>query len=106
VADEPSLGEVLRRLDDVARQMTALALQMRDDRLEAAATFVRQDVYTANTIALTTRVTKIEADDEAKEKDAAAFRRQLLFIILAVAIPAIASLLLAVNNFLAAGGAS
>lgn len=101
---EPSLGEVFRRLEEVSRQLAALADQMAKDRVAAEVVFVRKDVYAAETLALTTRVTKVELDDETRDREAAAFRRQLFFIVLAIALPAIAGLLLAVNNFLAAGG--
>lgn len=101
---EPTLGEVFRRLDEVSRQLSSLADQMGKDRVAAEIVFVRKDVYAAETNSLTTRVTKIEAEDEARDRDAVAFRRQLMFLVLATALPAIAGLLLAVNNFLAAGG--
>ncbi|HET7303639.1 MAG TPA: hypothetical protein VFJ12_03685 [Segeticoccus sp.] len=45
--DEPTLGEVMRRLDETSRQLADLAGQMREDRNHAAATYVRQDVYVA-----------------------------------------------------------
>lgn len=104
MADEPTLGEVLRRLEQVASELAKVTEQLRTDRVEAAATYVRKDVYIAETTSVTVRVGKLEDDNEAKEKDAAAFRRQLLFMILGIAIPAIGGLLLAINNFLSAGG--
>ena len=45
--DEPTLGEVIRRLDDVSRQLVELTREIKDDRAANAATFVRQDVYVA-----------------------------------------------------------
>lgn len=45
--DEPTMGEVMRRLDEVSRQMLELAREMKDDRQVNAATFVRQDVHLA-----------------------------------------------------------
>lgn len=47
MSNEPTMGEVMRRLDDVSRQMTELAREMKEDRAAASATFVRQDVYIA-----------------------------------------------------------
>src|SRR5690348_10619280 len=44
---EPTMGEVMRRLDEVARQMSELFREIKEDRAAAAATFVRQDVYIA-----------------------------------------------------------
>lgn len=92
---EPTLGEVLRRLEDVAR------------RLESAeATYVRKDVYDARHNNVTRRVEQIETEMDAREKSAEAFRRQVLLLVIGLAIPAVVSLLLAVNNFLASGGAT
>lgn len=101
---EPTLGEVLRRLDEVARQMTTLSLQLVEDRREAAATFVRRDVYEARTESLTRDVSDLKADADAKEKTAAETRRQFVFLVLGIAIPAILGLLLAVTNFLSTSG--
>lgn len=90
---EPTLGEVLRRLEDVAR------------RLESAeATYVRKDVYDARHNNVTRRLDAIERDQEDREKAAETFRRQVLLLVLGISIPAVLSLLLAINNFLASGG--
>ena len=59
---EPTLGEVLRRLDDVSRQMTELAREMKADRAEAAATYVRQDVYVAQRQAMEAMVADLHGD--------------------------------------------
>lgn len=48
---EPTLGEVLRRLDDLSRQMLDLVREIKEDRSENAKTFVRQDVYIAQRLA-------------------------------------------------------
>lgn len=42
--DEPTLGEIGWRLDALTAQIVALAVEIREDRASAAATFVRQDV--------------------------------------------------------------
>lgn len=103
---EPTLGEVLRRLNEVSGQMTALGNQMAQDRRDAADTYVRRDVYDARHAGVLRRVDEIEADADTREKAAADFRRQLLFIVLGTAIPAVFALLLAINNFLANGAAT
>lgn len=46
--DEPTLGEVTRRLEEITRQLTEIAGQMREEQARAAQTYVRQDVYNAN----------------------------------------------------------
>lgn len=104
VNGEPSLGEVLRRLEDVSRQLASLASQMAEDRREAAVTFVRQDVYSSQQQGIERRVGDLERDVELKEKTAAETRRQFVFLCLGIAIPAILGLLLAINNFVNAGG--
>lgn len=104
MSDEPTLGEVFRRLDEVSRQLAALADQMAKDRVSAENVFVRKDVYNAESLSLDTRVRKIETDDEKRDDDAASFRRQVFFMLLGFAIPAIGGLLLAVNNYLAGAG--
>lgn len=43
--EPPNLGEVLRRLDDVSRQLQALTNELKNDRKEAAELYVRRDVY-------------------------------------------------------------
>lgn len=44
---DPTPGEIMRRLDEVARQLGDLAGQLREDRQHAAAIYMRQDVYMA-----------------------------------------------------------
>lgn len=43
--DPPNLGEVLRRLDNLSTQLTALVAEMKADRAENARIYVRADVY-------------------------------------------------------------
>ena len=45
--EEPTLGEVLRRLDLVVSQLNEIASELKADRAENAKTYVRQDVYMA-----------------------------------------------------------
>ena len=103
---EPTLSEVLWRLDEVSRQMTILAADLKND-------YVRKDVYEARHNSMANRVAKAESEikdveTELAEKDKAAdnFRRQIFVGIILAAIPAVLGLLLALNNFLAAGGAT
>jgi cell division protein FtsB len=98
MTDEPTLGEAMRRLDAVARQLDALAKTMADDRRDFASTYVRYDVYTARHSHLETRVKDLEDDSQLKEKTAAETRRQFVFLVLGIAIPAVIGLLLGIAS--------
>jgi hypothetical protein len=102
-ADEPTIGEAIRRLDAVTQQLNTLARQMAEDRREFASTYVRYDVYEARHLSLDRRFTIIEADNETRERDDADNRRQVMFIVLGAALTAIAGLLVGLAN-LALGG--
>jgi hypothetical protein len=102
-ADEPTIGEAIRRLDAVTQQLNTLARQMAEDRREFASTYVRYDVYEARHLSLDRRVTIIEADNETREREDADNRRQVMFIVLGAALTAIAGLLVGLAN-LALGG--
>jgi len=43
MSEEPTLGEIMRRLDSTVKSMAELAAQMRADRETAATTYVRRD---------------------------------------------------------------
>jgi hypothetical protein len=103
VADEPTIGEAMRRLDAVSKQMEILARQMAEDRRDFASTYVRYDVYEARHISLDRRVTIIEKEGEERERDEADKRRQYVFIVLGVALTSVAGLLISLVN-LALGG--
>jgi len=98
--DEPTLGEVLRRIDGLTMQVTALVSELKQDRIDAAKTYVRQDVYMAERQAgqavvadLHGDVRKVEADlgrelRQVKEdlKAEKASRRQVWLAISAMAV--------------------
>ena len=109
-ADEPTLHEVLRKLNEVVATLTKLA-----DRLDRD--YVRKDVNDERLLNIAIRITKAEAEAEEaeekalererqKERDAASFRRQIIVGLVVAAVPAVLGLVLAINNFLAAGGAT
>lgn len=111
MADEPTLGEALRRLDGVTAKLDDLAKQLADDRRDFASTYVPRELYDTRHAHLGERITALTArmdardeDDEAKEKADAAFRRQLLLIVLAPAIPALGGFLLSLFILLANQG--
>lgn len=100
---EPSNGEVMRRLDEVSRQLLQLAQDMRDDRNTAADTYVRKDVFTPTHEATTRRIEDLERESAEREKAQDAFRRQIIVTVIAAALPAVLALVLAINNVLNAG---
>lgn len=102
--EPPTLGEVLRRLDQVAETMVNLSGEMRQDRKDAAAIYVRQDVYVRDHKVISDNIEDLEEYNKDREKREADTRRQLVFLMLSIAVPAILGLLLAVNNFISAGG--
>lgn len=103
MGDEPTLGEALRRLDAVSKHLDTLAAQMAEDRRDFASTYVRHDVYEARHLSLDRRVTILEADNEDREKTAAETRRQFMFLVLGIAIPAVAGFLLGLASLVSGG---
>jgi uncharacterized protein (DUF1778 family) len=119
---EPTMGEVLRRLDEVSRQLLDLAAQMREDRDKAFTTFVQQAVYNERekTYAAqrladqavvadlhgdlktveTNLVRDVEAIRKARESDTG-FRRQVWLTLGALAITTLVTIVIAIFNFVA-----
>jgi hypothetical protein len=60
--NEPTLGEVLRRLDDVSRELKDVLREMKDDRAANAATYVRRDVYLAERTTIEANVADLHGD--------------------------------------------
>lgn len=60
--DEPTIGEVLRRIDALTAQVADLVREIKDDRAEAAATYVRRDVYMAERQAQNAVVSDLQSD--------------------------------------------
>lgn len=89
--DEPTLGEVLRRIDTLTAQVTNLVRELKEDRTLAAQTYVRQDVHLrerqtieANISDVRSDITKVDTESkarfdrlEAQQKADADKRRQL-----------------------------
>ena len=48
MSDDPQPGEIMRRLDEVSRQLADIGRRMDEREKQAAAIYVRQDVYMAN----------------------------------------------------------
>ena len=100
---EPTLGELLRRLEEVVKQLQDISGKMERDRSDAAQTYVRKDVYSAEFQSHERRIKDLESENQDREKQAADTRRQFIFLVLSLAIPVIASLLLSVNQYLSSG---
>lgn len=67
--DEPTLGEVLRRIDGLTTQVTALVSELKQDRVDAAKTYVRQDVYVAEKNMQNAVVSDLNGDIQALKTD-------------------------------------
>ena len=87
--EEPTLGEVVRRLEDVAKQIAAVASQLSNDRRDAAQTYVNRETYQAdrrlidaNHTALQGRVVDLEKaqEDEQKWRRAASFQLAIVAV--------------------------
>jgi ABC-type nitrate/sulfonate/bicarbonate transport system ATPase subunit len=103
MADEPTIGEAMRRLDAVSKQMETLARQLAEDRRDFASTYVRHDLYEARHLSLDRRVTIVENNEEERERDEAEKRRQFTFIVLGVALTSVAGLLMGLVNLALSG---
>lgn len=101
---EPTLGEVIRRLDAVSLQLTTLAAQMAQDRRDAAQTYVSRELYNARHEVIRRDVDELKQENEERNKTDAATRRQILFLVLGAVLTAVCSLIVA--TYLASGGLS
>jgi hypothetical protein len=98
------MGELMRRVEELVRQITDVSNKMREDRIHAEATFVRRDVYDANRAAEDRR--NIEAskdvDDLNRHREAdAQWRRQIMLAIAVLAITTLVTVAIAVSNYVA-----
>lgn len=60
--EEPTLGEVLRRIDALTQQVTNLVAELKDDRLAAERTYMRQDVYLRERQAIEQNISDVRSD--------------------------------------------
>ena len=87
--DEPTLGEVLRRISDLSSQVAALVAEIKQDRIDAAKTFVRQDVYIVEQNMQNAVVSDLNGDIKTMREDLKAekaSRRQIWLAISAIAV--------------------
>lgn len=82
--DPPHLGEVMRRLDGVVSQLSQIAAEMKQDRAEAAKTYVRQDLYLAQRQADLSVTADIHGDIQAlkaeRERDHQQRRQMVMWL--------------------------
>lgn len=71
MAEEPTLGEVMRQVRDLVQQVRDLVKEVRSD-------YVRKELYDARHANLTRRVDDIERDTETREKSRLDFQRQIV----------------------------
>lgn len=114
-SEPPTLGEALRRLDEVVRQLSDLAREMKTDRIDAGKTYVRQDMYiearnfdAAITADLHGDIASLKADTtrdlaslKEDRKADIAFRRQVLLAFAIAGVGWLLSVALTVATFLA-----
>ena len=89
--DPPSMGEIIRRLDQITARQERMLAEMKEDRADAAKLYVRQDVWLRERELQNAFVSDLRGDisevntkvnDDRKEraqqrKDEAAARRQI-----------------------------
>jgi len=101
MSDEPTLGEAVRRLDDVARRLDTITqrLDRRDTYIEE--NFVRASVWLEARKADQAMVSNLAQDIGAVQQDRrsdAGFRRQVLLALSVLAVTTLVSIALAVAN--------
>jgi t-SNARE complex subunit (syntaxin) len=100
MVDEPTIGEAMRRLDRVSKEMETLARQMAEDRRDFARVYVPRETWETNDRSLDRRVTLLEAENKSREDDEEARRRQYTFIAIGVTLTAVASFLVSMATLL------
>ena len=104
---EPTMGEVVRRLEDIAKQIERTSNDIRTDRAEQARTYVRQDVYTSDKRSeglardAIARAAK-ELEDRLDKADA--FKRQIVAGVSVGAILLVVNIIIGMSALLATKG--
>lgn len=98
-AEPPTLGEVLRRLDQVSvqvsEQFASLAREIKEDRAAASSTYVRQDVFMSERRVLESNIKDIHSDVTTIKEDRKSdigWRRQFSLWLAGLAVMSILSL--------------
>lgn len=74
--EPPTLGEVMRRLDNIVTELGKIASEMKQDRLDAAKTYVRQDLYVAQRQSDQAVTADVHADIQALKAERARDQQQ------------------------------
>lgn len=101
---EPTMSEVVRRLDDLRLQIIDTVAKMRDDKRHADDTFVRRDVYESDRRAIAIQAVEAQKDvDElSRHREAdAQWRRQIMLAVAVLAITSLVTVAIAISNYLA-----
>lgn len=112
MSDEPTTGEIVRRLDALTATIGELVSELKADRAEAAKTYLRKDVYLAERQAANAVVSDLQSDIvankatadarfdklEEQRRDDAASRRQLWLALAAMSITMLGIITAAIIN--------
>lgn len=104
MTDEPTLGEVIRRLDEYVSQQQRILDRLEHMATDNAATYVRQDVYIAQRQADQAIVADLHGDIQTvkadRQKDADS-QRQRNFTMAILAVSTLVSIALGIAGILA-----
>lgn len=96
-----SLGEVIRQLESISKRQEEMLREIRDDRKIYAETYLRRDLYEAQSKAAADDVRDINARLDKSE----AFRKQILSGLAVNIVMLFLTAAIALSNFMARGGA-
>ncbi len=99
---QPTIGELMRRMDDLVRQIERLATAINEDRQAAIMRFVTKEVYDVRHEELARRVTDLETENTTRERAADGRKWQFIFIAITLTVPVIVNLLFSINQFMSA----
>jgi hypothetical protein len=92
--DQPTIGEVLRRLDDLGASFLRLGEEIRQDRLQQARTYVARETYIANRETDDQRFKALETENA----NQGGFRRQVLAGLVLLFFSTLAAIVLALTG--------
>lgn len=99
MTEQPTLAEVVRRLEGIASQMTALTSRLDSDRLAAAQTFVHRETYQSDqrlVDALFTTIRRDVTELEEARKTEDRWRRQSSFTLAVAVVNSLITIALAI----------
>lgn len=109
--NEPSIAELVRRLDEIATQQREMLREMREDRALMAATYVRQDVYESRHTHLRAEIksdvkdVRDDVDEDRRKAEKNDDRwKQMAFTVGGSLLLMLITAAFAISNFMARGG--